>query len=104
MQKRWTALALAALMLLTASCARHGSPSESSSDSSQGKVWPVPEQSLNQEEPEPVKEPPKWEEGRTLEDLPDDYGGLELPVQGATGYAPVELALWRDPLTGGYGL
>ncbi len=96
MQKRWTALALAALMLLTASCARH-SPSESSSDSSQGKVWPVPEQSLNQEEPEPVKEPPKWEEGRTLEDLPDDYGGLELPVQGATGYAPVELALWAEP-------
>ena len=38
MQKRWTALAMAALMLLTASCARH-SPSERSSDSSQAKVW-----------------------------------------------------------------
>lgn len=33
----------------------------------------------------------------TAEQLPDDYEGLELPVQGATGYASVYLPMWRDP-------
>lgn len=50
-----------------------------------------------EEEPEPVKEPPAWETGRTVEHLPDNHNGLELPIQGATGYTSVELPLWADP-------
>ena len=37
------------------------------------------------------------ETGRTVEHLPDDHNGLELPIQGATGYTSVELPLWADP-------
>ena len=33
----------------------------------------------------------------TAEQLPDSYNGLELPVQGATGYTSVYLPLWRSP-------
>ena len=92
MQKRWTALALAALMLVTTSCHRQTQP-EDSSQSSQS-TWTQSADSSQREEPEPVKEPPSWEEGRTVDDLPDDYNGLELPIQGATGYASVKLPLW----------
>ena len=59
--------------------------------------WTQPASSSQAEEPEPVKEPPAWETGRTVEHLPDNYNGLELPIQGATGYASVELPLWADP-------
>ena len=98
MQKRWTALALAALMLLTASCHRTAEPSGDGSQTPQ-IGWRPQDTSAQSSasEADPVKPPPAWEEGRTLEDLPDDYNGLELPVQGATGYAPVEMALWADP-------
>lgn len=43
-----------------------------------------------------------WEAGRSLDIAftPVPSGELELPVKGATGYAPVELYLWRDePVT-----
>lgn len=96
MQKRWTALVLAALMLVTTSCGRTTQPQEDES-SSASNPWTPPASSSQAEEPEPVKEPPTWETGRTVEHLPDDYNGLELPIQGATGYASVELPLWADP-------
>ena len=96
MQKRWTALILAALMLVTTSCGRTTQPQEDES-SSAPDPWTPPASSSQAEEPEPVKEPPTWETGRTVEHLPDDYNGLELPIQGATGYASVELPLWADP-------
>lgn len=95
MHKRWTALALAAMMLLTGSCGRVIQPAGEGSASSHS-TWTPPEDT-SQEENEPVKLPPTWEEGRTLEDLPDDHNGLELPIRGATGYAPVEMALWESP-------
>lgn len=97
MQKRWTALVLAALMLVTTSCGRTTQPQEDVSGSAPAP-WPPPASSSQvEEEPEPVKEPPAWETGRTVEHLPDNYNGLELPIQGATGYASVELPLWADP-------
>lgn len=96
MQKRWTALVLAALMLVTTSCGRTTQPQEDES-SSASNPWTPPASSSQAEEPEPVKEPPAWETGRTVEHLPDDHNGLELPIQGATGYASVELPLWADP-------
>ena len=96
MQKRWTALVLAALMLVTTSCGRTTQPQEDES-SSASNPWTPPASSSQAEEPEPVKEPPAWETGRTVEHLPDNYNGLELPIQGATGYASVELPLWADP-------
>ena len=81
MQKRWTALILAALMLVTTSCGRTTQPQEDES-SSAPDPWTPPASSSQAEEPEPVKEPPTWETGRTVEHLPDDYNGLELPIQG----------------------
>ena len=96
MQKRWTALVLAALMLVTTSCGRTTQPQEDES-SSAPDPWTPPASSSQAEEPEPEKEPPTWETGRTVEHLPDDHNGLELPIQGATGYASVELPLWADP-------
>lgn len=96
MQKRWTALVLAALMLVTTSCGRTTQPQEDES-SSASNPWTPPASSSQAEEPEPVKEPPAWETGRTVEHLPDNYNGLELPIQGATGYTSVELPLWADP-------
>ena len=33
----------------------------------------------------------------SAEQMPGDYNGLELPVQGATGYASTYLPMWRDP-------
>ena len=96
MQKRWTALILAALMLVTTSCGRTTQPQEDES-SSASNPWTPPASSSQAEEPEPVKEPPAWETGRTVEHLPDDHNGLELPIQGATGYTSVELPLWADP-------
>ena len=96
MQKRWTALVLAALMLVTTSCGRTTQPQEDES-SSASNPWTPPASSSQAEEPEPVKEPPAWETDRTVEHLPDNYNGLELPIQGATGYTSVELPLWADP-------
>ena len=97
MQKRWTALILAALMLVTTSCGRTTQPQEDVSGSAPAPWTPPASSSQVEEEPEPVKEPPAWETGRTVEHLPDNYNGLELPIQGATGYASVELPLWADP-------
>ena len=95
MQKRWTALALAVLMLLPSGCGRRAQPEETP-ESSQSAAVPPEDISEQLEDPEPVKQPPTWEEGRTLEDMPDDYDGLELPVQGATGYISVEQPLWAS--------
>ena len=97
MQKRWTALILAALMLVTTSCGRTAQPQEDVSGSAPDPWTPPASSSQVEEEPEPVKEPPAWETGRTVEHLPDNYNGLELPIQGATGYTSVELPLWADP-------
>lgn len=95
MQKRWTALALAVLMLLPSGCGHRAQPEETP-ESSQSAAVPPEDISEQLEDPEPVKQPPTWEEGRTLEDMPDDYDGLELPVQGATGYISVEQPLWAS--------
>ena len=83
-------------MLVTSSCGRTTQPQEDES-SSASNPWTPPASSSQAEEPEPVKEPPAWETGHTVEHLPDNYNGLELPIQGATGYTSVELPLWADP-------
>ena len=101
MQKRWTALILAALMLVTTSCGRTAQPQEDVSGSAPDPWTPPASSSQVEEEPEPVKEPPAWETGRTVEHLPDNYNGLELPIQGATGYTSVELPLWAGEGRGG---
>lgn len=38
----------------------------------------------------------EWEDGRELDISFTPAEGLEMPVNGATGYAPVELYLWKD--------
>ena len=97
MQKRWSALVLAALMLVTTSCGPRPAPEDTSEPVSSASQEPPADVSSQVDAEEPVKPPPTWETGRTVEDMPDLYHGLELPVQGATGYAPVEMALWADP-------
>ena len=98
MQKRWTALILAALMLVTTSCGRTAQPQEDVSGSAPDPLDPRrPAPPKWRRSRSPVKEPPAWETGRTVEHLPDNYNGLELPIQGATGYTSVELPLWADP-------
>lgn len=49
--------------------------------------------------PEPTPETAVWDEAHTLDRaLPElTAAGLELPVNGATGYASVELSLWPEP-------
>ena len=62
MQKRWTALILAALMLVTTSCGRTAQPQEDVSSSAPAPLSPPAASSSQvEEEPEPVKEPPAWE-------------------------------------------
>lgn len=47
--------------------------------------------------PVPASVPPVFEETHTLDRaLPQRYNGLELPIEGATGYAAVELSLWAS--------
>ena len=94
MMRRWTALSLAVLLLLsTTSCAQQarveGVPPVKSTQSPQlGPGIPL-------EETLPEHVGPTWEEGRTLDiELPGNYNGLELPIRGATGYTSVELPLW----------
>ena len=101
MQKRWTALILAALMLVTTSCGRTAQPQEDVSGSAPDPWTPPASSSQVEEEPEPVKEPPAWETGRTVEHLPDNYNGLELPIQGATGYTSVAAPVGRPGRPGG---
>lgn len=100
MKKRWTALITAALLLFS-SCAPAGqmrdpdqSTSSSTGDGSQAQTDQSEEDHQKGGLPsEPA--PPSWEEGRTLNvALPDSYNGLELPIQGATGFPTVELPLW----------
>ena len=102
MLKRWTTGALAILVLFASACSRNNPPSEEELEPAQS-VWTPPADASQtqvkpQQDPEPAKPlSPTWEENRTLEDMPDDYNGLELPIQGATGYVPVELPLWNAP-------
>ena len=102
MKKRWTALILAAALLLS-SCAPLGqtedpaqSTGSSLGDLSQPQADTSQGESTDDESSLPPIDPgPSWEEGRTLSvALPDNYNGLELPIQGATGYPSVELPLW----------
>ena len=95
MQKRWTAFALAALMLFLTACNQRAQLPEESNSSQSAWTPPAEVSQPEEEETEPVEPPPSWEEGRTVEHMPDQYGGLELPVQGATGYISVEMPLWR---------
>lgn len=66
---------------------------------------PAREAVIDEPEPQPEEpdepdfpEPLVWTTEPLLEsaELPDDYNGLELPVQGATGYASIQLPLWRS--------
>ncbi len=78
------------------------SPSLPAPPATQPAPTPTPEeppQPTPTPTPEEPPQPPSWEEGRTLDrEGPDTYGGLELPIRGATGYASVEMGLWREPL------
>lgn len=60
-----------------------------------------------EEEPEPPEDPPDepefpaelvWTTEPALEpsEMPDDHNGLELPVEGSTGYTSISLPMWRS--------
>ena len=93
MMKRSTALFLAILFLCTTSCAQREQVENLPPVKSTQSPQLGPDASMAELFPE--DQGPTWEEGRTLDvALPGDYNGLELPFQGATGYASVQLPLW----------
>lgn len=109
MTRNLTALLLAgALLCSLCACGPGSQPGgEVSSGNLPGSVSALPEpvpdhseeEELPLEEQEP-KTPPHtlaWEEDHKLETdfRPENHGGLELPVRGATGYTSVELGLWE---------
>lgn len=98
MKKRYAALLIAALLLGLTACApgepdaAPDVPSSTPTAAVTPTAGPTPEPA-----PEPTPDPMAWDEGHTLDTgrMPGNYGGLELPVRGATGYASVELPLWE---------
>ena len=114
MTRNLTALLLAgALLFALCSCGPGSQPGEDvSSGGLPGSVSappdPAPDASREEEsspevDPTPEKQPQtpaetlEWESdhGLDTEFRPENHGGLELPVRGATGYTSVELGLWE---------
>ena len=92
-----------ALLLALASCgSREPEPSGSPAPEPTSAVTPTPESSPTPDPtptPSPTPETAVWDEDHTLDREPPELtaAGLELPVNGATGYASVELGLWPEP-------
>lgn len=92
-----------ALLLALASCgSREPEPSGSPAPEPTSAVTPTPESSPTPDPtptPSPTPEAAVWDADHTLDrELPElTAAGLELPVNGATGYASVELGLWPEP-------
>lgn len=120
MKQKWLVPGLAALLLLCTSCrlAPVELPGpEEEAEGQQANVGAPPVLSMPEAAPaagqtdEPAPPPVPEEEdngpklltafqsapGLAAEALPDSYNGLELPIQGATGYASVYLPMWREP-------
>ena len=114
MTRHLTALLLAgALLFALCSCGPGSQPGEDVSSgglpgSASAPPDPAPDGSREEEsppavDPEPEKQPQTpadtlvWESdhGLDTEFRPENHGGLELPVRGATGYTSVELGLWE---------
>lgn len=113
MKKSWIAAGSAALLLLCTSCAPLATllPSLSSEGQPVGRRadWPSPPVLGTHEEPVQTTEEPEAPEEPDLpgelvwttepilsrKELPDYHNGLELPVQGATGYTSVSIPLWK---------
>lgn len=55
-----------------------------------------PDPVLPSGEPDPTPEPDLWDPDHKLDISFTPAAGLELPIQGATGYASVELPLWPE--------
>ena len=92
MKRRWTALSLAVLFCLTTSCSWKDALSQAPPD----KKGPSSQFASSHT----LDHLPKdlWSADWPLGvDLPEDHGGLELPIQGATGYPSIELPLWETP-------
>ena len=92
-----------ALLLALASCgSREPEPSGSPAPEPTSAVTPTPESSPTPDPtptPSPTPEAAVWDADHTLDREPPELtaAGLELPVNGATGYASVELGLWPEP-------
>lgn len=106
MRKRWVSLLLALALLLCSSCGvQETDPSETEEPAQSAEKREVPIEHLKEdpleEEPEEPEEPEKlvWSTEPVLSEseMPGSHGGLELPIQGATGYAIIEMPLWEDP-------
>ncbi len=104
MKQRSTALLLALILLLCSSCGVQQADSGETDPSSQISKMESPVETPKEEppaEPEEPEEPEKlvWTTEPVLQEneMPGNHAGLELPVQGATGYTSVELPLWADP-------
>lgn len=106
MKKRAAALLLSLSMLICAGCGgeapeRLKTPPEDTrlsqpEEPPEEQPEDAPEDGT-QESPEPM--PLVWTTEPVLpeEELPGSYHGLELPVQGATGYTSTKLPLWASP-------
>ena len=108
MMRNLTALLLAGALLCSLSACGPGGQGEevsSSHTAASSLVPPEPmpdvpgedELPLEPEEPQVPAHTLEWENDHRLETefRPENHGGLELPVRGATGYTSVELGLWE---------
>lgn len=101
--RRGTALCALSCLLLLSSCAFLPGSETPSVVQRPDAPQPRPEITVPEAlpEPEPAEPPrpvgPSWEEGRSLPVAlrPLEEGELELPIEGATGYATVPLGLWE---------
>ena len=88
---------LLVLILLCTACGPRHVQSSSQSSSSSPAVSPQPSVSSDVPDVSPEEESLKWTTDPVLTDqqMPESYHGLELPIQGATGYTTVELPIWE---------
>ena len=103
MKRVLSLLCALALVLSLAACGRNEpEPSDSPAPEPTSAVTPTPESSPTPDPPltpSPTPETAVWDEDHTLDREPPALtaAGLELPVNGAAGYASVELGLWPEP-------
>ena len=95
---RGAALALALALTLTGCQPRQQPPESSAPVSSPSAAEPRLRPKLFSHTSSFRPEPLVWsvEPVLTADQLPENHGGLELPIHGATGYTSVELPLWDD--------